>query len=61
MCAINPVHKKRIIFDFYTSDKAFTKEEFDNAILEWCLEREQNMNMYGRIRCHVKETEQEAD
>lgn len=61
MCAINPVHKKRIIFDFYTSDSRVIKEDFERDVLEWCLEREKEMNRYGKIRCHVKETEQEAD
>ena len=61
MCAINPIHKKRIIFDFYTVEKELTKEFFDNYVLEWCLKQEQNMNQYSRIRCHVKETEQEAE
>lgn len=60
MCAINPIHKKRMIFDFYTSEKV-SKEEFENKIIEICLTTEQSMNQSGLIRCHVKETEQEAD
>ncbi len=61
MCAINPVHKKRIIFDFYTADKSFDKEAFDKDIIEWCLRMESAMNSFGKIRCHVKETEQPAE
>lgn len=60
MCAINPLHKKRIIFDFYTSH-LMTKDEFDKHIIEWSLVSEQTLNKYGEIRVHVKETEQEAD
>jgi hypothetical protein len=60
MCAINPLHKKRIIFDFYTSHQ-MTKENFDKFILEWSLSTEQILNTFGNIRVHVKETEEEAD
>ncbi len=60
MCAINPLHKKRILFDFYTSHP-FEKEKFDSAVIEWCLKMEQTLNKYGTIRVHVKETEQEAE
>lgn len=60
MCAINPRFKKRMIFDFYTSHPDMTETEFKTAIIGWCLDMEINMNNYGAIRCHVKETEQEA-
>ena len=61
MCAINPKHRKRIIFDFYTSDPQMTKEAFDKGTLEWASEAEWNLNAHGAYRVHVKETEQEAD
>ncbi len=60
MCAINPLHKKRMIFDFYTSHK-MTEEKFNELIIEWCLKQEQDINAYSRFRCHVKETDQQAD
>ncbi len=60
MCAINPLYKKRLIFDFYTSHPMI-KEDFDKFVMEWALKQEQNANKYGNIRLHVKETEQEAD
>ena len=60
MCAINPIHKKRINFDFYTSHPV-EKEKFEAAVIEWCLKMEQTLNQYGTIRVHVKETEQEAE
>lgn len=60
MCAINPLHKKRIIFDFYTS-YPMTKEQFDYSLIKWCLREEQRLNAFGKIRVHIKETEQEAD
>lgn len=60
MCAIKPLHKKRIIFDFYTSHP-MTKESFDKAILQWSLREEQRLNAFGKFRVHIKETEQEAD
>lgn len=60
MCAINPLHKKRIIFDFYTSHQ-MTKEAFETGIASYVLQEEQRLNTFGDIRVHVKETEQEAD
>ena len=60
MCAINPLHKKRIIFDFYTSHQ-MTKEKFDDFVLAWSLQQEQLCNEYGHIRLHIKETDQEAE
>lgn len=60
MCAINPTHKKRLIFDFYTSHQ-MTKEVFDKAIIEWSLREEQRLNAFGKFRVHVKETDQPAD
>lgn len=60
MCAINPTHKKRINFDFYTSHP-LTKEQFEAAIIEWSLKMEQTLNQYGTIRVHVKESKEEAD
>jgi len=60
MCAINPLHKKRILFDFYTSH-TMSKDEFDSFVVEWCNEQEIKCNNFGRIRLHVKETKQRAD
>lgn len=60
MCAINPLHKKRLIFDFYTSHP-MTKEAFDKAILEWSLMEEQRLNAFGKFRVHVKETKEKAE
>lgn len=60
MCAISPLHKKRIIFDFYTSHP-MSKEAFDKFLLDWCLTEEQKLNALGKIIVHVKETEQEAE
>lgn len=60
MCAINPLHKKRIIFDFYTSHP-MTEEAFSKAIIEWSLKEEQRLNAWGKFRVHVKETDQPAD
>lgn len=61
MCAINPVHKKRIILDFYTSDATKTKESFEERIISICLRFEQQVNAKTKLRLHVKETNQEAD
>lgn len=60
MCAINPLHKKRIIFDFYTSHP-MSKEKFDRDIREWGIKEEQILNAHGNIRVHVKETEKQPD
>lgn len=60
MCAINPLHKKRIIFDFYTSHP-MTKEQFEKLLIEWSLREEQRLNAFGKIRVHVKETDQQAE
>lgn len=60
MCAINPLHKKRLLLDFYTSHP-MTKDEFDKCIIEYALKEEQRLNTYGNIRVHVKETEQETE
>ncbi len=60
MCAINPLHKKRLLLDLYTSHK-MTQEEFEAHVLEWALKQEQTINTFGNIRVHVKETEQQAD
>jgi len=38
-----------------------TKEAFDKSLLEWCLREEQRLNAFGKIRVHIKETEQQAD
>lgn len=61
MCAINPTQKKRIIFDFYTSDKTISKKDFDISVITWSLAEEQRLNSFGKIRVHIKETNQEAD
>lgn len=51
---------KRILFDFY-APLGMSKKEFDNHIIEWCLKQEQTVNNLGKIRLHVKETEQQVD
>ena len=61
MCAINPKHKKRVLFDFYTAHPTMTAEDFDRAVLEWVLDMEMSFNKFADIRLHVKETKQEAD
>lgn len=60
MCAINPLHKKRIIFDFYTSHP-MSKATFDEAVAIVSLTAEQQINSHGTLRVHIKETEQEAE
>lgn len=60
MCAINPIHKKRIIFDFYTSHP-MTREDFEKSLIEWAMKEEQILNAHGNIRVHVKETTQQPD
>ena len=61
MCAINPTYKKRIIFDFYTARHDIPRREFEKMIIEFCLNKEQEINVAGILRCHVKETTQEAE
>jgi hypothetical protein len=61
MCAINPLHKKRVLFDFYTAHLTMTKEDFDKAVIEWCLDMEIGFNRFADIRLHVKETKDEAE
>lgn len=61
MCAINPVHKKRLIMDFYTAQTDITKEQFDEAVYKWALENEQRINTFSKIRVHVRDTDQQAD
>ena len=61
MCAINPVHKKRILFDFYSTSPVLTEKEFKESVLKWTLTVEQTINTYSTIRVHVKETDQEAE
>ena len=61
MCAINPVHKKRLILDVYTSDSRLTKEQFNDLVLELALAAEMRLNESMRLRWHVKETKQEAE
>jgi len=60
MCAINPVHKKRIILDVYTSEK-ISESEFLGLVIEQALKLEIQLNESGKLRWHVKETEQEAE
>lgn len=61
MCAINPVHKKRIILDCYTSVK-MTREEFEELLINIVITNEIFFNTeYPAIRFHVKESMQEAD
>lgn len=61
MCAINPVHKKRILLDIYTADSSMTKEEFENIIIYKALAIEELLNESTHLRWHIKETEQEAE
>lgn len=61
MCAINPVHKKRIILDAYTSDKRFTQETFNDLVIETSIMIELHLNTTTSLRWHIKETNQEAD
>lgn len=61
MCAINPVHKKRIILDVYTSDKRFTQETFNDLVIETSIMIELHLNTTTSLRWHIKETNQEAD
>lgn len=61
MCAINPVHKKRIILDVYTSDKNMSEEEFTSMVLEKCFQTEMRLNEDHRLRWHIKETDQGAE
>lgn len=60
MCAINPAHKKRLILDVYTSEKC-SKEEFNKNVALAALDIELSLNESGKLRWHVKETDQEAD
>lgn len=60
MCAINPAHKKRIIFDVYTSDSEMSKEAFEELVLIKSLATEVRLNKDGRLRWHVKESKEEA-
>lgn len=62
MCAINPVHKKRLLIDVYTSDRTMSQQEFDKLVIQKGFETELRLNtVCQRLRWHVKETEQEAD
>jgi hypothetical protein len=62
MCAINPVHKKRLILDVYTSDRRASREEFMSEVVSRALRLELELNsQVTSLRWHVKETEQEAD
>lgn len=61
MCAINPTHKKRLIFDFYTSESGLTEEQFVKNVYEWALKEEQRINTFSKIRVHVRDTDQQAD
>jgi len=60
MCAINPVHKKRMILDVYTAHQ-ISKAEFEDLVCNAVLLMECKLNSDMRLRWHVKETEQEAD
>jgi hypothetical protein len=61
MCAINPVHKKRFVFDVYTANPKLTKEDFETLALEHLLQAEEQANAIGVLRFHLKESNQEAD
>lgn len=61
MCAINPTHKKRIIFDVYTSEYGISDGEFRDRVLHAALQAEIALNASGHLRWHVKETTQSAD
>ena len=60
MCAINPVWKKRLLLDVYTSEK-ISLQQFEDFFLYKALEMEVNLNMDGKLRWHLKETKQQAD
>ena len=60
MCAINPKHKKRLVLDFYTSHK-MTAAQFEMIVTDKACEAEQLINSYGKIRVHVKFSDQEAE
>lgn len=61
MCAINPTHKKRLILDVYTAHPTMTEGEFLNLVLFKVLETEQELNKDGKLRWHIKTSNQEAD
>jgi hypothetical protein len=61
MCAINPRHKKRINFDFYTGHD-MTAERFEEIVTDIILRHELDINSaHGDIRVHAKESDQQAD
>lgn len=60
MCAINPVWKKRLILDVYTSEK-IPIQEFDDLVLEKALNIEIVLNEDARLRWHLKESKENAD
>lgn len=61
MCAINPTHKKRFVFDVYTSQHV-SKEFFEQCCMETLLEAEVKLNTeQPMLRFHLKESTQEAD
>lgn len=62
MCAINPTHKKRFIFDVYTSHSNMTEEDFIEMCLEHLTKAEVRLNSGTHwLRFHLKESEQKAD
>ena len=62
MCAINPFHKKRFVFDVYTSDKRQTKEHFEDTCMGVLLAVELKLNTdFPQFRFHLKESKQAAD
>jgi hypothetical protein len=62
MCAINPTHKKRFVFDVYTSDTKMNKETFEDLVIGTLLAVEMKLNSdIPRFRFHLKESNQPAD
>ena len=49
MCAINPIHKKRLLLDVYTSQK-IPKEVFIRAVIKHSLKMEQLLNESTQLR-----------
>lgn len=61
MCAINPTHKIRLIFDVYTADPDILYPDFLQLVLGQAIKMENDANQRGNLRWHVKETDQPAD
>lgn len=53
MCEINPVHKKVLRLEFFTSDSRCTEEKFERLVAERALAMEMLGNARGDLRVHV--------